>query len=182
MTTNPYQSPAAIDVEAEPELPTSLSVRRLISDTAAGMLVGATYGSLGGGCISALRVLVFGLPVSAYMRVEQTVMASVFGAFLGALFGALVGAVIGLVMGLLFRLLRLENSVGFYWGGVTMGAVSGSLAGFGGGYLMAQLAFSDPSAMVWYPIGAVVGGMIGAMAGRQWIRIAAGNHVSPFAL
>ena len=178
--SNPYQSPAPVDTPSSPAA-TSLSLRRMVTDLLAGMLVGATYGSAGGACVSGLRMALFGNPASLYARVEQTVMAAVFGAFLGAMIGLLVGAAIALFLGFVFRLLRMENSVTFYWGAVTISAVAGSLAGFGGGFMMAQRGIMDPIAMVWYPIGAVIGGMIGAMAGRQWIRIVAGHHVSPFA-
>jgi hypothetical protein len=182
MVTNPYQSPAAIEAESATALSTSLSLRRLLSDLVVGMLVGATYGSLGGACVSALRVLIFGTPATVLLRVEQSAMAAVFGAFVGALVGLVIGGALAFVLGLVFRYLRLEKSAGFYWGAVTIGAVAGSLAGFGGGFVMAGRGFADPTAMVWYPIGAVIGGMIGAMAGRQWIRIAAGKRVSPFVL
>jgi hypothetical protein len=181
--SNPFQSPPPIDAPpaaAATATTTTFSVRRLFADLVAGMLVGTTYGSAGGACVSGLRAALFGNTTTVYVRVEQTVMAAVFGAFVGAIIGLTIGAVLALLLGVVFRLLRMENSVTFYWGGVTISAVAGSLAGFGGGFMMAQRAFSDPLAMVWYPIGAVIGGMIGAMAGRQWIRIVAGQHVSPF--
>ncbi len=182
MTTsiNPFESPALHRSESSGEPTCGFSLRQWITDGIAGVMVGGTYGSLGGVFVLATRWIAFETWMPSARMLEQSAMLLISGALGGTLIGMAGGTLVSLGLSFVFRTFRLEKTITCYWTTITRAAVVGSLAGFGGGWLLTAGVGDDAMSMVWYPLGAVIGGMIGALAGRQWIRLAIGEEVSPF--
>lgn len=175
VTRNPYESPACIQSSSRLEAAT-LSVRRLLADGVAGALVGATYASLGVALLTTARMALI-MPDSPFSHVEQLLFAFVAGAFLGASLGTMLGGFLGGLLGGTFRWLRLAGSLPFFWTAVLSASLVGALIGLGGGYLLAvprTAASGNPMALIGCPLGAVLGGMLGALAGRKWVQIVGG--------
>ncbi len=169
MTLNPYESPAPTELPNE-SVANALSAKRLLSDSAAGMLVGATYGALG---MSIMTTAFVGLTMPAnatWSNFEQLLVAFVAGAFLGAILGFLMGGAAGCILGALFRLIRLEESLrrdraatarfattglrsvteiahvrphgSFLWAAISAGSLLASLLGVAGGMLLSRMGGS----------------------------------------
>ena len=141
--------------------------------------VGTTFGSLGtaifGGLVAGMSQGLAG----PWSRLEQLVFFAIAGAVIGVVGGIVVGGSLGFLLGTLFHWSRMRQSLLIYWAGITTGALAGSLAGFGGGMLLGhQLTGADQ--LIWSPLGALLGGIFGALAGRKWVAIVAGKEVTPF--